>query len=61
MDWRYFFISIFFVSVSADIGHVLTLNVLQDERIRFECTLTSKTDAEEVKMISQMNYFEFIF
>ena len=51
MDWWYFFISIFFVSVTADIGRVHTLNVQQDERIRLECTLTSKKDAEAVNMI----------
>jgi hypothetical protein len=50
MDWWYFFLSIFFVSVTADIGRVHTLNIQQDERVRLECTLTSKKDAEEVNM-----------
>ncbi|CAF1446434.1 unnamed protein product [Adineta steineri] len=47
MDWWYFFISIYFATVTADIGQVHTLNVQQDERVRLECTLTSKQDAEE--------------
>ena len=34
--------------MSADLGEVLTLNAQQDERIRLECTLTSKADVEEV-------------
>jgi len=50
MDWWFFFISIFFVSVTADIGRVHTLNIQQDERVRLECTLTSKKDAEGVNM-----------
>ncbi|UJR10324.1 hypothetical protein I4U23_014530 [Adineta vaga] len=46
MDWWYFFLSIYFVSVTADIRRVLTLSVQQDELIRLECTVTSKQDAE---------------
>ncbi len=50
--WYYFIIiNLFFVSITADIGHVLTVDVQQDERIRLECTLTSKTDAEEVSFM----------
>ena len=62
MDCWYFLISIYFVSVTADIGHVLTLNVQQDERIRLECTLTSKADAEDVRIIFEVETFlKFIF
>jgi hypothetical protein len=52
MDEWYFLISLFFVTTTADIGHVLTVDVQQDERIRFECELTSKIDAEEVSIQS---------
>ncbi len=41
-------ITIVFVSITADIRK---LDVQQDERIRLECTLTSKADAEEVNSI----------
>jgi hypothetical protein len=50
--WFYFFANLFLVTVTrtttTDIGHVRTLDAQQDERIRLECTVTSKLDAEEV-------------
>lgn len=52
MDWWlcfYFFANILFITVTSnDLGHVRTLDVQQDERIRLECSVTSKFDAEEV-------------
>ena len=50
MDQWYFLISLCFVTTTADIGHVLTVDVQQDERIRLECTVTSKLDVEEVSV-----------
>ncbi|CAF0756451.1 unnamed protein product [Rotaria sp. Silwood1] len=50
MDWclcYYFLTIIFYVTIIADIGHIRTIDVQQDERIRLECTVTSKLDAEE--------------
>ena len=49
--WYFFLINIFFVSVITDIDHVPTLDVQQNERIRLECILTSKSDAEEVNLM----------
>ena len=49
MDWWYFFLSVYFVTATADIARVHTFNIQQDERVRFECVVTSKQDAEEVK------------
>jgi hypothetical protein len=46
--WYFLIIHIFFVSVIADI---LKLDVQQDERVRLECTLTSKEDTEEVNFL----------
>jgi hypothetical protein len=48
--WFYIFTILFLVTVTTttDIGHVRTLDAQQDERIRLECTVTSKSDAEEV-------------
>jgi hypothetical protein len=46
--WFYFFINLFLVTATTDTGHVRTLDAQQDERIRLECTVTSKLDAEEV-------------
>ena len=51
MEWWscfYFFANIFLVTTTTDIGHVRALDAQQDERIRLECTVTSKLDAEEV-------------
>jgi hypothetical protein len=52
MDWWlqfYFFANVFLVIVTTtDLGHIRTLDAQQDERIRLECTVTSKLDAEEV-------------
>ena len=52
MEWwscLYFLANIFLVTTTTtDIGHVRTLDAQQDERIRLECTVTSKLDAEEV-------------
>ncbi len=55
MDWWlcfYVFANLFLITVTTntttDIGHIRTLDAQQDERIRFECTVTSKLDAEEV-------------
>jgi hypothetical protein len=54
MDWCswqwYFLASILLVTVNADIGHIRTLDAQQDERIRLECTVTSKLDVEEVSV-----------
>ncbi|CAF0846550.1 unnamed protein product [Adineta ricciae] len=47
MDWWYFFLSVYFVTAAADIGRVHTFNIQQDERVRLECIVTSKQDAEE--------------
>lgn len=49
MDCWYFFLSVYFVTATADIGRVHTFNIQQDERVRLECVVTSKQDAEEVK------------
>ncbi len=57
--WYFFIIDIFFVSVIVNIGHVLKLDAQQDERIRLECTLTSKADAEEVNLMK--NIFNSIY
>jgi hypothetical protein len=57
--WYFFIIHIFFVSIIADIGQVLRLDAQQDERIRLECTLTSKADAEEVNLTK--NIFNLIY
>ena len=46
--WYYFLISISFVTVIADTGHVKAIYGQQDERIRLECTVSSRLDAEEV-------------
>jgi hypothetical protein len=46
--WYYFLLSTVLITVLADIGPVRTLDAQQDERIRLECTVTSKLDAEEV-------------
>ncbi|CAF3371440.1 unnamed protein product [Rotaria sp. Silwood1] len=48
MDWWYLLISIFFTSVTANISHVQTLDIQENERVRLQCTLTSTKDAEEV-------------
>ncbi|CAF0790325.1 unnamed protein product [Rotaria sordida] len=48
MDWWYLLISIFIASVTANISHVQTLDVQENERVRLQCTLTSTKDAEEV-------------
>ncbi|CAF2520831.1 unnamed protein product [Rotaria sp. Silwood2] len=48
MDWWYLLISIFFASVTANINHIQTLDVQENERVRLQCTLTSTKDAEEV-------------
>lgn len=37
---------------STDLGHVRVLDAQQDERIRLECSVTSKFDAEEVDVES---------
>ena len=42
--------NIFLVTVTADLGHIRTLDAQQDERVRLECTVTSKLDAEEVSV-----------
>ncbi|CAF1169112.1 unnamed protein product [Rotaria sordida] len=50
MDWclYYHFLNIiFYVTINANIDHIRTIDVQQDERIRLECTVTSKLDAEE--------------
>lgn len=52
MDWWYFLLSIYFVTAAADIPRVHTLNVQQDERIRLECIVTTKQDAEEVRLMN---------
>ena len=36
------------ITVAAGIGHILTLDVQLDERVRLECTVPSKMDADEV-------------
>ncbi|CAF1600972.1 unnamed protein product, partial [Adineta ricciae] len=38
---------VYFVTAAADIGRVHTFNIQQDERVRLECIVTSKQDAEE--------------
>lgn len=51
MDWwLYFsiFINLFLLTIAHDTGLVRKVDVQQDERIRLECTVTSKLDAEEV-------------
>ena len=47
--WHYSLLNFLFVTVAADLDQVLILNAQQDERIRLECTLTSKADVEEVR------------
>ncbi|CAF1425628.1 unnamed protein product [Adineta steineri] len=52
MDWflwyyYYFFTSTFFVTIIANTDYIHTVDAQQDERIRLECTVTSKLDAEE--------------
>ena len=37
-----------FITAAAGIGHILTLDVQLDERVRLECTVSSKIDADEV-------------
>lgn len=48
--WSYCSIlaNVLLVAVTADIGHIRTVDAQQDERVRLECTVTSKLDAEEV-------------
>lgn len=41
--------------INAENGHIRTIDAQQDERIRLECTVTSKSDAEEVCVES--NFF----
>ncbi|CAF2984801.1 unnamed protein product [Rotaria socialis] len=45
--WYYLFISPLYVTIIADTSHIRTIDVQQDERVRLECTVTSKLDAEE--------------
>ncbi|CAF1247805.1 unnamed protein product [Adineta ricciae] len=45
--WYYFLISVSFVTVIADAGHVKAIYGQQDERIRLECIVSSRLDAEE--------------
>lgn len=58
--WYYFLTGIFYVTVIADNAHIRTIDVQQDERIRLECTVTSKFDVEEVCVeysFSRLNAF----
>jgi hypothetical protein len=48
--WYYYLTSILFVTVIADLDNVRIIDAQQDERIRLECTVTSKIDAEEVRV-----------
>jgi hypothetical protein len=57
--WSFFLIHIFFFLITTNSGDVPTLDVQQDERIRLECTLTSKSDAEEVNLL--LKYIELHF
>ena len=61
---RYYFLSsIVLIPTIADGGHVRILDAQQDERVRLECTVTSKLDAEEVcreyRFFLRLNDFTF--
>ncbi|UJR35712.1 hypothetical protein I4U23_028462 [Adineta vaga] len=45
--WYYFLINILFVTVIADTDHIKAIYGQQDERIRLECIVSSRLDAEE--------------
>ena len=49
---QYYMLTIitFLIIVIAETSHIRTIDVHQDERIRLECIVTSKLDAEEVRM-----------
>lgn len=51
MDWWlyfYIFTNLILITFTTNIGPIRTLDAQQDERVRLECTVTSKLDAEEV-------------
>ena len=53
--YLYFFPHLFLLTMtmnSTDLGQVRVLDAQQDERIRLECSVTSKFDAEEVDVES---------
>jgi hypothetical protein len=50
-----YWFAIFFISINANIQKI---DVQQNERIRLECTLTSKVDAEEVNFYIRIHSIE---
>jgi hypothetical protein len=60
-QWSYWFIlaNMFLAGVTAHLNHIRTVDAQQDERIRLECTVTSKLDAEEVSCQQELFSLDF--